>query len=114
MAGVMTATAAAERCVETILSGPAGGVVAGESIAGRRGCKNLITADMGGTSLDVAVIHQGRGATARDAEMAGLAPGAAADEDVDPGWPWSFLLLVAAGAIYLIFRFVELGIKLLS
>ncbi len=35
-------------------------------------------------------------------------------EDVDPGWPWSFLLLVAAGAIYLIFRFIELGIKLFS
>lgn len=37
-----------------------------------------------------------------------------ADEEVDPGWPWSFLLLVAAGAIYLIFRFIELGIELLS
>lgn len=39
------------------------------------------------------------------------------EEDVaeeDPGWPWSFLLLVAAGALYLIFRFVELGIKLFS
>ena len=35
-------------------------------------------------------------------------------EEVDPGWPWSFLLLVAAGAIYLIFRFIELGIKLFS
>jgi hypothetical protein len=34
--------------------------------------------------------------------------------DDDPGWPWSFLLLVAAGAAYLIFRFVELGIKLFS
>lgn len=36
------------------------------------------------------------------------------DEQVDPGWPWSFLLLVAAGAAYLIFRFVELGIELLT
>ena len=35
-------------------------------------------------------------------------------EDVDPGWPWTFILLVVAGAIYLIFRFVEIGIKLLS
>ena len=32
----------------------------------------------------------------------------------DPGGPWSFLLHVAAGAAYLIFRFVELGIKLFS
>ena len=29
------------------------------------------------------------------------------DED-DPGWPWSFLLLVFAGGAYLVFRFVEI------
>lgn len=29
------------------------------------------------------------------------------DEDVDPGWPWSFLLLVGAGALYLILRVVQ-------
>ncbi|HSJ71598.1 MAG TPA: hypothetical protein VLA29_08150 [Acidimicrobiia bacterium] len=40
--------------------------------------------------------------------------GAPADGDVDPGWPWSFLLLVAAGALYLIFRFIELGIELFN
>jgi len=34
------------------------------------------------------------------------------DDDVDPGWPWSFLLLVAAGAIYLTIRFVELAARL--
>ena len=36
------------------------------------------------------------------------------EDEPDPGWPWSFILLVVAGAIYLIFRFVELGVKLLS
>lgn len=36
------------------------------------------------------------------------------DGDIDPGWPWSFLLLVAAGALYLIFRFIELGIELFN
>lgn len=42
-------------------------------------------------------------------------PGSApSDDDVDPGWPWSFLLLVAAGALYLIFRFIELGIELFN
>lgn len=30
------------------------------------------------------------------------------DDEVDPGWPWSFLLLVAAGGIYLIMRFVQM------
>jgi hypothetical protein len=35
--------------------------------------------------------------------------GSSEDEDeVDPGWPWSFLLLVAAGALYLILRFVAM------
>lgn len=34
------------------------------------------------------------------------------DDEIDPGWPWSFLLLVAAGAIYLILRFVQLAGKL--
>ena len=32
----------------------------------------------------------------------------------DPGWPWSFILLVVAGALYLIFRFVEIFIKLFN
>ncbi len=36
------------------------------------------------------------------------------DDDIDPGWPWSFILLVFAGALYLIFRFVELGINLFN
>lgn len=35
-------------------------------------------------------------------------------EDEDPGWPWSFILLVVAGAIYLIFRFAELFINLVN
>ncbi len=30
------------------------------------------------------------------------------DEDFDPGWPWSFLLLVAAGGIYLVLRFAQM------
>ncbi|GMQ99054.1 MAG: hypothetical protein BMS9Abin17_1601 [Acidimicrobiia bacterium] len=35
-------------------------------------------------------------------------------DDIDPPWPWSFILLVVAGAIYLIFRFVEVGIKIFN
>ena len=33
-------------------------------------------------------------------------------DDEDPGWPWSFILLVVAGALYLIFRFAEVIINL--
>lgn len=34
------------------------------------------------------------------------------EEEEDPGWPWSFLLLVFAGALYLIFRFYEMAREL--
>ncbi len=71
--GAMSAADAARQSVQTILSGPAGGVVAGRAIATTHSRDNIITCDMGGTSFDVAVIHQGRIAFARDAEMAGLA-----------------------------------------
>ncbi len=30
------------------------------------------------------------------------------ENEEDPGWPWSFLLLVFAGGAYLVFRFVEI------
>ena len=36
------------------------------------------------------------------------------EDDEDPGWPWSFILLVVAGAIYLVFRFAELAINLFN
>lgn len=71
--GVMSAEVASRQCVETILSGPAGGVVAGAAMAKIHDNHNLITADMGGTSFDVSVIHEGRPAFARDSEMGGLA-----------------------------------------
>ena len=73
--GVMTAEAAARRCVETVLSGPAGGVVAGAAVARSRGGADLITCDMGGTSFDVGVIQDGAIPFARDTEMGGLALG---------------------------------------
>jgi len=71
--GVMSAQAAARHSIHTILSGPAGGVVAGAAMAASSEHKNIITADMGGTSFDVAVIHEGQIEFARTTEMAGLA-----------------------------------------
>jgi hypothetical protein len=47
-------------------------------------------------------------------EETDVSSGAEADTDDDPGWPWSFILLVVAGAIYLIFRFAELAINILN
>ena len=51
--GSMTAADAAVRPVHTLLSGPAGGVVATAAL----GLKRAISFDMGGTSTDVAVVR---------------------------------------------------------
>ena len=59
--GVAAASVVANRSIEMLLSGPAGGVVAGTALAQQHTNRNLITADMGGTSFDVAVIHEGAG-----------------------------------------------------
>ncbi|MGA2394958.1 MAG: hydantoinase/oxoprolinase family protein [Candidatus Lustribacter sp.] len=59
--GVATFAAAAQRSVQTILSGPAAGVVAASRlIAGSERFPNVVTFDMGGTSTDVALIEGGR------------------------------------------------------
>jgi len=71
--GVMSASEVARQCVQTILSGPSGGVVAGVAIAKQLKNSNLITADMGGTSFDVAVIEDGKANFARVAEIDGIA-----------------------------------------
>jgi len=53
--GSISAEAAANEPVRTILSGPAGGVVGALRVAAGAGFSNLITFDMGGTSTDVAL-----------------------------------------------------------
>lgn len=59
--GVATFATAAQRSVQTILSGPAAGVVAASRlIAGSERFPNVVTFDMGGTSTDVALIEGGR------------------------------------------------------
>jgi N-methylhydantoinase A len=57
--GVSTFNGSAEKPVATVLSGPAGGVIASMGTCERVGISNIITFDMGGTSCDVALIHQG-------------------------------------------------------
>ena len=59
--GVATFASAAQRSVQTILSGPAAGVVASSRlIADSSDFTNVVTFDMGGTSTDVALIEGGR------------------------------------------------------
>ncbi len=55
--GAMTLAVAAERCVGTFLSGPVGGVGGAVHVAGTADQRDIITFDMGGTSTDVALVH---------------------------------------------------------
>ncbi len=57
--GLMTATTTKERPVNTILSGPVGGVVGGTFFGVSAGFEDLVTFDMGGTSCDVATVVRG-------------------------------------------------------
>lgn len=54
--GIMTAASAARVPVETLLSGPASGVIGAASVARQLDRPQVIAFDMGGTSADVAVI----------------------------------------------------------
>ncbi len=57
--GMMSDQIAARKSVNTLLSGPAGGVLAAQFLASMTPYKNLITSDVGGTSFDVAVVQNG-------------------------------------------------------
>ena len=54
--GVLPAASVSERPVETLFSGPAGGVMGALHIAKNTPYKNLILGDVGGTSFDVSLI----------------------------------------------------------
>lgn len=71
--GLMSAAAASERPVHTVLSGPAGGVTSTVMVARRTGLQKLLAFDMGGTSTDVAVILDGLPTISRSTEV-GLFP----------------------------------------
>jgi N-methylhydantoinase A len=57
--GAMLASAAAESPIQTVMSGPAGGMIASERFARALGERDVLTLDMGGTSADVGLIAGG-------------------------------------------------------
>ncbi|MFZ9487631.1 MAG: hydantoinase/oxoprolinase family protein [Alphaproteobacteria bacterium] len=57
--GLTTDVAAAERPMNIIESGPAGGVVGGQALARARGLDRIITFDMGGTTAKAAMVEAG-------------------------------------------------------
>ncbi|MEP4561675.1 MAG: hydantoinase/oxoprolinase family protein, partial [Nitratireductor sp.] len=58
--GAMTAGAATEMPLQTLLSGPVGGTIGGRTLAETTGRSNLICVDMGGTSFDASLIIDGQ------------------------------------------------------
>ena len=70
--GSISANAAADEPVRTILSGPAGGVVGALRAARSAGLENIVTFDMGGTSTDVALCDRAGLRMTNEAVVAGL------------------------------------------
>jgi N-methylhydantoinase A len=69
--GISTAGRAAQEPVRTILSGPAGGVVASAWLSQQLGITRAISFDMGGTSTDVCLLD-GAPRTTNETSIAGL------------------------------------------
>ncbi len=61
--GGISARAAREQAVRTVLSGPAGGVVGAKAVGEAAGFTRVISFDMGGTSTDVSLIDRAIGRT---------------------------------------------------
>lgn len=70
--GSISAAAAAQEPVRTILSGPAGGIVGALRSARTAGFQDIITFDMGGTSTDVALCDRGTLRMTNEATVSGL------------------------------------------
>jgi N-methylhydantoinase A len=58
--GMVTPARACEKPIVTLSSGPAAGAIAAAAIAGTAGLGDIVTFDVGGTSTDVALIHDGK------------------------------------------------------
>ncbi|WP_255171168.1 hydantoinase/oxoprolinase family protein [Natrononativus amylolyticus] len=67
--GTLAAESATDAPVHTILSGPAGGLIGAAHVGRETGREDLITVDMGGTSLDACVIENGTPAVKYDARL---------------------------------------------
>lgn len=70
--GVTSAESAKERPMQTLISGPAGGVIGAQAIAKHLDLAHVLALDMGGTSLDASVIVDQRLAVRADLDIAGI------------------------------------------
>jgi N-methylhydantoinase A len=67
--GVMSAQEARHLPIHTLLSGPAAGVTAAQTLGGYLALDQILTLDMGGTSTDVSLIDRGRPMITGQAEV---------------------------------------------
>ena len=70
--GLISLDAASEVAIRTVLSGPAAGVTAASFMTRLAGIANVISFDMGGTSTDVSLIHDGHLSTRSECEIGGI------------------------------------------
>ena len=70
--GVISAQAASERPLQTLLSGPVGGAAGGVALSEVLDRPNLICIDLGGTSFDVSLITDGQADSSPSALLEGL------------------------------------------
>ncbi|MXX46556.1 MAG: hydantoinase/oxoprolinase family protein [Acidimicrobiia bacterium] len=70
--GIISARAASERPLQTLLSGPVGGAAGGVALAEVLSRPNLICVDLGGTSFDVSLITDGQADSSPSALLEGL------------------------------------------
>lgn len=70
-AGLTNTELARKMPVTLLLSGPAGGVEGARFVGAQTGFSNLITLDMGGTSCDVSLIHDGQSKLSGEGQIAG-------------------------------------------
>ncbi|MBZ5539712.1 MAG: hydantoinase/oxoprolinase family protein [Acidobacteriia bacterium] len=67
--GVATAAEVADKPAFTIGSGPAGGLTACKFLGDLLGHKNIIASDVGGTSFDVGLVHEGQPLTGSETTL---------------------------------------------
>lgn len=70
--GVMTAAAAQQHPVQTLLSGPVGGTIGSAALSKVMERPNLLCVDMGGTSFDMSLIVNGQPNVSAETELEGL------------------------------------------
>jgi N-methylhydantoinase A len=97
--GVATIADCVRLAAGAVLSGPAGGVAAGQRATGLFDQKNLVLFDMGGTSTDVSLVADGRAQVASDRRLAGQRVALQALDIVSVGAGGGSLARVDAGGV---------------